>query len=148
MSITDQGAAATALEPYLDAPESIAALTVGADGATRLLGSECAACATRFFPRRHICFECAGTDVQDLPLAGAGTLYTWTTVRVSAAMAVPYALGYVDLDDGVRVLTHLDPDATHSIGQRVELQAVSEQGDGAPAWRFVGLSDEGGRSDA
>ena len=39
--------------------------------------------------------------------SGTGWLYTWATVHVSASRPVPYTLGYVDLDDGLRVLALL-----------------------------------------
>lgn len=46
----------------------------------------------------------------DRPEFVGGRLYTWSTVYVSASRPVPYTLGYVDLDDGLRVLARLDGD--------------------------------------
>lgn len=45
------------------------------------------------------------------PACATGRLYSWSTVHVSASRPVPYTLGYVDLDDGLRVLALLDGDA-------------------------------------
>ena len=44
------------------------------------------------------------------PACATGRLYSWSTVHVSASRPVPYTLGYVDLDDGLRVLARLDGD--------------------------------------
>ena len=45
------------------------------------------------------------------PACATGRLYSWSTVHVSASRPVPYTLGYVDLDDGRRVLAQLDGEA-------------------------------------
>ena len=42
------------------------------------------------------------------PASATGRLYSWSTVHVSASRATPYTLGYVNLDDGSRVLALLD----------------------------------------
>jgi hypothetical protein len=44
------------------------------------------------------------------PAGRPGRLYSWSTVHVAAGRATPYTLGYVDLDDGSRVLALLDGD--------------------------------------
>lgn len=44
------------------------------------------------------------------PACTTGRLYSWSTVHVSASRPVPYTLGYVDLDDGLRVLATLAGD--------------------------------------
>lgn len=44
------------------------------------------------------------------PASEAGRLYSWSTVHVAAGRPTPYTLGYVDLDDGLRVLAVLDGD--------------------------------------
>lgn len=44
------------------------------------------------------------------PASASGRLCSWSTVHVSASRATPYTLGYVDLDDGLRVLALLDGD--------------------------------------
>jgi uncharacterized OB-fold protein len=45
----------------------------------------------------------------EVALSNQGRLYSWTIVRVAGpGFATPYALGYVDLPEGVRVLAQLD----------------------------------------
>jgi uncharacterized protein len=46
------------------------------------------------------------------PACATGRLYSWSTVHVSASRPVPYTLGYVDLEDGLRVLALLDGDTS------------------------------------
>ncbi|HEY1651517.1 MAG TPA: OB-fold domain-containing protein [Acidimicrobiales bacterium] len=47
----------------------------------------------------------------DLPREGV--VYSWTVVRVApAGFSTPYALSYVDLPGGVRVLAQIDAEAT------------------------------------
>ena len=44
-----------------------------------------------------------------MPLACEGTLYSYSVVhQAPKGWIVPYALGYIDLADNVRVLAHID----------------------------------------
>ncbi len=89
----------------------------------RLVGSRCEQCGTTAFPRRHVCTGCGGTALADAELADTGTLYSYATVHVSSSRPTPYTLGYVDLADGVRVLSQVltDPASLHP-DQPVRLQ--------------------------
>ena len=61
--------------------------------------------------------------------AGKGTIYSFSVVRLSYhpffRTKVPYAVAYVDLDEGPRFLTNVtgidDPLTDVHVGQRVEL---------------------------
>ncbi|MBK4720911.1 Zn-ribbon domain-containing OB-fold protein [Azospirillum sp. YIM DDC1] len=81
----------------------------------RLLGSACRACSTRLFPARDFCPACGSDDVEGgVPLATAGTVYSFTVVRQAPpGRETPYSLAYIDLADGVRVMAQVtgDPDA-------------------------------------
>lgn len=70
-----------------------------------LAGSRCLACGALAFPARDACMACGRRDMTGTALATTGTLYSSTTIHVSSSRPTPYAIGYVDLDDGVRVLT-------------------------------------------
>jgi uncharacterized OB-fold protein len=90
----------------------ILALSCPPDGRPHLLGSRCRACGSFFFPQQALCMEClAEGSLQEHPLSGRGTLYSFTVVeRESLApkgFTVPYAYGYVDLPEGVRVLSKI-----------------------------------------
>lgn len=73
-----------------------------------LFGSRCRDCDTRSWPGRAICHRCGSARLEDIPLADAGTLQTYTTVHVQRpGLEVPYILGQVLLDDGVRLYAHV-----------------------------------------
>src|ERR1700681_1657637 len=80
-----------------------------ADGCS-LRGSACSQCGRKFFPRRKICLGCAGQRMEETLLAPHGKLYSFSTVHVSSSRPTPYTLGYIDLDDGLRLLATLAGD--------------------------------------
>lgn len=74
----------------------------------RLLVQRCAICgAHRHYPR-PMCPACHSFEVQWEPVAGDGTVHSWTVVHRSAlagfAEAVPFTLVTVDLPESVRML--------------------------------------------
>lgn len=97
------------LMPVADATEDKPP-AVTDDGGLR--GGRCASCGAGSFPQAYICPTCNATEIEPATLPGEGSLYSWTTVHVSATFPTPYSLGYVDLADGLRVLGQLvaDPD--------------------------------------
>ncbi|WP_069814160.1 Zn-ribbon domain-containing OB-fold protein [Streptomyces sp. TP-A0874] len=83
----------------------------------RLAGSRCTACPALAHPPVHRCVEC-GEPTSTVALADQGNLYAFTTVRVSSRSTTPYTIGYVDLDDGVRVLSPVsEPQRAHVDGR-------------------------------
>jgi uncharacterized OB-fold protein len=84
----------------------------GAGGERLLQGSECASCGEKAFPTRAFCPACGGRDLVTISLPAEGTLYSYSVVHVSSSRATPYAIGYVDLANGVRVLAGLRGDST------------------------------------
>lgn len=98
-------------------------------GERELAYPECADCASIvFYPRRH-CPQCGGADLNWRQASGAGSIYSFSVVRQSYhpffRAQVPYAVAWIDLDEGVRLLSNVigteDPGAQLSIGQRVML---------------------------
>jgi len=74
-----------------------------------LLGSHCKTCGQISFPPRKVCFKCFSEEMEILPLSTQGRLYTYTIVEYPAPGLVgPYAIGYIDLPEGVRVFSILD----------------------------------------
>ena len=72
----------------------------------RLEANRCEKCRRTFFPPRLICPECRGRDMVKTRLAQSGTVLTYTIIRVPPSQfsdQAPYAVGIVELDDGVRV---------------------------------------------
>ena len=95
---------------------------VEAGSGVALVGGVCSACGAKSFPRLAVCSSCE-SDVEPVAceLSQEGTLYTFTEVHVGGPGFVrPRVLGYVDLDDGVRVFGQVAAEAADlSIGQRV-----------------------------
>lgn len=90
---------------------------------------QCANCGTiMWHPRAH-CTGCVDGDLRWKVSAGKGTIYSFSVVRLSYhpffRTKVPYAVAYVDLDEGPRFLTNVtgidDPLTDVHVGQRVEL---------------------------
>lgn len=74
-----------------------------------LLGNKCKSCGKIYFPKAALCPECLKENgLEELKLTTRGKLYTYTIVRVpSPGFKVPYAFGYVDLPEGVRVCSQI-----------------------------------------
>ncbi len=103
----------------------------------RLEGAQCAACGKRHFPPRKICPACKKTEMRAVPLAREGSVVTWTVVHAAPepfARQAPYAIGIVQLDDGVRLTAPIidcAPDELQ-IGSRVRavFRRLAQEGDG------------------
>lgn len=82
-----------------------------------------------FYPRRH-CTGCTAGHLVWKVAQGTGTVYTYSVVRQSYHPffrgKVPYAVAWIDLDDGPRILSNIvdvrDPLKDVRIGMRVELE--------------------------
>ena len=91
---------------------------------------QCNNCDTVVWHPRAHCTGCVDGDLQWKTSAGHGTVYSFSVVRQSYhpffRTQVPYAVAYVDLDEGPRFLTNVvgvdDPLTQVEIGQRVELE--------------------------
>ena len=75
------------------------------------LVQRCRACGARQHYPRGICAACWSDDLEWLPSAGRGAVYTFTATHRTQARGfkdeVPYVLAYVELEEGVQVLTNL-----------------------------------------
>ncbi|MDE0207707.1 MAG: Zn-ribbon domain-containing OB-fold protein [Candidatus Tectomicrobia bacterium] len=85
--------------------------------------------AVVFYPRRH-CPECGSTDTTWNVSRGEGTVYTFSVIMQSRHPAFadlgPYAVAYVDLDEGFRIMSNIvgveDPVRDVRCGMRVRLR--------------------------
>ncbi len=81
---------------------------------------------TVFFPRSH-CPTCGSRNLESKTSEGEGAVYTYSVVRLNRhplfAPLVPYAVAYVDLDEGFRIMTNIvDVDVdTLQVGERVKV---------------------------
>ena len=88
---------------------------------------QCRDCgALRYYPRA-LCPRCLSDDTSWVLSSGRGTVYTYTVTYQNQAAGfrdeLPYVLAYVELDEGVRLLTNIVGCApeTVSIGMPVEV---------------------------
>ena len=106
-------------------------------GEQRLRGGKCRGCGVEIFPTPQVCLACWSEDIADNPLPARGTLYAFTVVHVArTGWRTPYAIAYVDLDNGVRVSAPLacDPAAPPPYDSVVRLKVgeIGRTEDGRP----------------
>ncbi len=118
-------------------------LEVRPDGTGNLLGSRCRSCGAHFFPVREACAGCLGQELESVKFSTTGTLYTYSVVRQSTpAFEVPYALGYVDFPEGVRIMGQITGVAfdklTIGMPMTLSLEPFGEDDEGNPltGYRF------------
>lgn len=113
-----------------------------ADG--RLVLQRCTDCGEFQFYPRSLCTSCAG-ETEWVDASGRGTLHTFTVIRQNKAKAFaglsPYAVGIVELEEGVRMMSNIvdcDLDAL-AIGMPLEVVILRAADDvGLPFWRPAG----------
>jgi uncharacterized OB-fold protein len=77
----------------------------------QLIGSRCPRCGEVFFPKKTsgICTHCQSRNLEEIKLSRRGKIYSFTVVMQRPPEyykgLVPYAEGFVDLPEGVRVET-------------------------------------------
>lgn len=75
--------------------------------AGRLTGIRCGKCDGLAIPPKEFCPACQERDWTAVPLAGRGTITSFTVIRVpprGRAAEAPYAVAVVKLDEGVSLL--------------------------------------------
>ena len=98
---------------------------------THLIGSRCKECGKIDFPKKSLCFDCMAEDtIEEISLSREGKIYVSTILRwpklAPQGHEVPYAFGYVDLPEKVRVMAllhHSELEKLHT-GMDVELELI------------------------
>ena len=106
-------------------------------GRGELVLQRCPSCDVVQHKPRGVCATCLGSELEHFVAAGTGTVYTFTVTNQNQAKgfaeACPYVMAYVDLAEGVRLLTNIvecDPSDV-SIGMKVVVDfAHPERTDG------------------
>jgi len=110
------------------------------DEKPQLIGSRCLSCGELFFPKKDIqwCGYCQSSELEEVKLSRKGRVYSYTVVTQRPPVyyrgEVPYALGFVQLPEGIRIetlFTGCDPDSLQ-VGEDVEMviEKLHEDEDG------------------
>lgn len=92
-----------------------------------LVFQRCTGCDVAVFPLRTLCPHCSGEELTLETSARRGVLYSFTTQHRPAnphfADSVPYSLGLVDLEEGIRVFASVIGAEPHElkVGMPVKL---------------------------
>ncbi|MFS0780165.1 Zn-ribbon domain-containing OB-fold protein [Bacillus sp. 1P06AnD] len=100
----------------------------------RLLIKLCTSCEEYHYFPRVLCPFCMSHRTEWKESKGTGSIYTYSVMR----RGVPYAIAFVELDEGPRMMTNIvdcDLDTIH-IGQRVKI-AFKQTGDRDNPGSFV-----------
>jgi len=109
-----------------------------------LIGSRCQKCGQNYFPQREICPKCfAQGGMEKIKLSNRGKLYSYSIVQVAPKRFLPpYAIGYVDFSEGVRVLGQLTITDPEKLKLDMEVQselgkiAIDEQDNEVISYKF------------
>ncbi|MEW6684595.1 MAG: Zn-ribbon domain-containing OB-fold protein [Candidatus Edwardsbacteria bacterium] len=101
----------------------------------RLEAAKCKRCGAIYFPPRLICAKCKNREFETVFLSDEGKIVTFTVISVAPSQfsdEVPYVVGIVELDGGVRVTTQIvDCDFDQiEIGKKARLEFRRIQEDG------------------
>ena len=93
-----------------------------------LFGSCCRNCQEAIFPQGHICPNCFGDDLERIALSPRGNLFTFTiTHQGPEGFATPYASGYIDLPEGVRIYSLLTGWNSGKLEPGLEMELILEK---------------------
>ena len=105
----------------------------------RLQGKKCKECGQLSFPPRMVCRNCKSRQSEPYEFKGLGTLYSYTTIFQAPDrfdQIVPYLVGLIDLEEGVRItaqLTDVQPeDVEIGIPLEMVIRQISEDGAKGP----------------
>lgn len=104
-------------------------------GRHQLILQRCRSCGTLQHRPRALCVSCLSDEIEHFPASGRGTVYSFTVTHQNQAPgfreALPYVLAYVELEEGVRLLTNIvgcSPENVR-IGLPVEVEYAQLEGD-------------------
>jgi uncharacterized OB-fold protein len=109
----------------------------------RLEAGKCKKCGQVYFPPRIVCPECKSRQFETIKLNPEGKLLTYTIIRVASdkfSIQAPYAVGIVELNDGVKLTTQIaDVDFDKiKIGMKLKLVFRKIQDEGAAGLHCYG----------
>jgi uncharacterized OB-fold protein len=80
------------------------------------------------FPQRPICLNCFGKDLEQVRLSSGGRLFTFTINHQGPKeFSTPYASGYIDSPEGVRIYSLLTDWEAKGLKIGAEMELVIEK---------------------
>ena len=77
-------------------------------GEALLIASKCVTCGQVFFPKKSLCLNCMGIDLNTIHLGSHGTLYSYSTVHMNSEhFQAPYTVGWIELPEGIRIFSQI-----------------------------------------
>lgn len=112
-----------------------------------LLGGRCGTCDQLSFPRERFCAHCGAEGPELVPLSTRGTIYSWTIARFAPPGyrgEVPFGVGVVELDDGIRVTSTLSAEPLESlqVGATVSFKLIEIAAEDGPVTSWTYEVDE------
>ncbi len=117
----------------------------------RLLGSQCSASNTPYFPKSAVCHSpiCKESKMEDAQFGPKGTLWSYSVQYYPPPPPakydepyVPYALAMIDMPEGLRVLARVSTDDPEQVQVGADVELVLEklytnpEGDDVITWKF------------
>jgi len=94
----------------------------------RLLGNKCRFCGRLFFPKARFCSACFNQDMEEVALSQRGKLYSYTIGHMpSTHFQPPYAIGLVDMPEGIRVFAPLKMTKDKPFRVGMDMEVVIEE---------------------
>ena len=93
----------------------------------KLLGLKCRRCGAYTVPPKIVCIECNSPEMDVMELRGAGTIRTFTVIRVAPeGFQAPYIVGEAELEEGPWLMgniVNIEPDRAtlDLIGRKVKV---------------------------
>jgi enoyl-CoA hydratase len=117
----------------------------------RLIGSRCRSCGTYSFPKSYSCPnpDCDVKDVEEVQLSGRGKLASYTIQRYNPPLFKmepfrPFAIGLVELPEGINVLGILTTTDNLKIGMALEMvvEGLYTEGENeVVTWKFKPIQE-------
>ena len=138
----------------LPVKEGLWRIPSSSDEKPKLIANKCLSCGEILFPKRESCINCQSADLEEIGLSRRGKIYSFCVVMQRPAAfykgPVPYAMGYVELPEGVRIETLFTDCDFEALGLGMDVELVierlheDEDGNEIMSYKFRPVVVEGG----
>ncbi len=97
----------------------------------QLIGSRCSHCGIVYLGKSRFCVKCSSPEVYETVLTNRGKLVSYTIIHVPPSPlwkgSVPYAIGRVELKEGVEVTSQIVGCDLQNLRVGIEMELVVEK---------------------